>query len=486
VLHGKVLYRDVFNLKPPLTTGVHALALLVFGHSMTSIRLLDLLWTMATSLVLYAFVLRAFGSARTATLAGVLYPFQYYGFDFWCTAQTDGWLNLPLATAFLLALRTLRSGSPGTRRAWLAAGTCVGLAALLKYTVVVATPLIAMVVLIYGFGGRRERLTSVAWLATGVILVLALAGLALLAFGAMPAFIESQFGLVPSYARLNGPGGTLIGRFIGPLIGESCLRVVAMTGLAGVLAVAATLFLRPGVRPALVLVACWLAVALFSTISQGKFFLYHFLPLVAVTSVTVTAAWAAFPGDVGPRWSRLIVTALGLVLALTLAATSGYSDRFADLATVVLGRRSLREYWDSPAYDLGADFSLRDDLALSDYLTAHTGPQERVFIWGFEPMVYFVAQRQMVSRFPYTFPLVFHWRPDRFRTEMMAAHSAAPAQVFVVEHGDRQFWVMGHFKDSAQTLHEFEPLRDFVASRYRKELSVGRFDVYRLSRPSAP
>src|SRR5262245_50224639 len=42
-LHGKVIYRDVFCVKPPLTPAVHGLALLAFGRSMASIRILDLL-----------------------------------------------------------------------------------------------------------------------------------------------------------------------------------------------------------------------------------------------------------------------------------------------------------------------------------------------------------------------------------------------------------------------------------------------------------
>jgi len=131
VLDGKVLYRDIFNMKPPLTTGVHALALVLFGHSMTAIRLLDLLWTVATSLLVFAFARRAFGNPRAAALAGVLYSLQYYGCDFWTTAQTDGWLNLPLAVSFLLALRGWREGIC-RRGVWIGAGLGIGLAAAFK------------------------------------------------------------------------------------------------------------------------------------------------------------------------------------------------------------------------------------------------------------------------------------------------------------------------------------------------------------------
>ena len=49
-LDGQMPYRDVYVFKPPATVWVHALAQLLFGHSMVAVRILDLGWTVATAL----------------------------------------------------------------------------------------------------------------------------------------------------------------------------------------------------------------------------------------------------------------------------------------------------------------------------------------------------------------------------------------------------------------------------------------------------
>jgi len=91
VLHGAVPYKDIYNIKPPMTTVVHAAALLLFGHSMTSIRILDLILTILISLGIFAFTVKAFKQPWMALFAALLFPYQYFQVDFWNTAKpTDG------------------------------------------------------------------------------------------------------------------------------------------------------------------------------------------------------------------------------------------------------------------------------------------------------------------------------------------------------------------------------------------------------------
>jgi hypothetical protein len=477
VLHGKVLYREIFNLKPPLTTGVHALALLLFGHSMMAIRLLDLLWTAATGLMLFAFVRQAFGHLRVAALAGVLYALQYYACDFWTTAQTDGWLNLPLAMTFLLVLRGLRDDA-SPRRVWIGAGVGIGLAAAFKYTVVLACPLLAAMLALWGAGSLRRRLRAAGWLAVGTASIMASLGLGLAAAGAMPAFLESQFGLALAYTRLAAhPGNPVVG-FINPLVENSQFHPMLALGLFGGLGLLVMFFLRPEYRRVLGLIFAWALVASFSTLIQRKYFFYQYLPLFTVTSLLGSVVWIAVP--IQRRGLRNVCTVLAVSAAFLPLATSSLGERFSDLSAVISGQRTLREHWNSPLYHFNTDFSLRDDLALSDYLVAHTGARQPVFIWGFEPLVYFVSQRPLVSRFPYNYPIVFRWRPEHFRAELMAALSDRAPEIFVVQHGDHLPHVMIHEDDSYATFMALAEVREWVTSRYFLETKVGRFDVYRL------
>ena len=96
-LDGKVIYRDVFNVKPPMTHLIHQIALILGGHQMLSIRLLDLFWQMLTAILLFVLANRIFNQKLIGVISGCLYAASYYSLGFWDTAQTDGFITLPIA-----------------------------------------------------------------------------------------------------------------------------------------------------------------------------------------------------------------------------------------------------------------------------------------------------------------------------------------------------------------------------------------------------
>ena len=478
MLSGKVVYRDVFNIKPPLTTVVHALALLLFGHSMTAIRILDLMWTVATALAVFTFASRAFRSRWLGAAAGCLYPLFYFPLGYWHTAQTDGWLGLPVAGALAFFFVAYERQGRRARLLWLGSGLCCGLAILLKYTVG-TLPLLLVPILLVGHRARlRSAAVSAAWLLLGVLIPLFVCALTLLVSGAMPAFIESQFGLVPAYATVGNSAG-LQGRFDDFLLTSllaAGLRLPAVVLAAGTLAAVVPLLRRPDLRPGLLLSASWLLVAFGSTFSQGKFFVYHYLPLLPVSTLAGSLLVVALLARLG----RARVPA-GAVLAVLLFFVAGFPNRFDRLIGILRGRESVRDYWTSDLHNMGSDFSLRDDIELADYLRQTTLGTDRVFVWGYEPAVNFLAGRGTVTRFLYNFPMVADYDPQRFRTEFIRAYVLDPAEVFVVQHGDATPWATGSNKDSYAFLNEFPGLLRYLDSEYHPDTKVGRFDVLRLN-----
>jgi len=478
MLSGKVVYRDVFNVKPPLTTVVHALALLLFGHSMTAIRFLDLLWTVATALAVYAFASRAFRSRWVGAAAGCLYPLFYFPLGYWYTAQTDGWLNLPVAGALVFFVLAHDREVRRARLLWLGSGLCCGLAILLKYTVG-ALPLLLMLTLLIGHRPNlRDAAVSAAWLLLGVLIPLVSCALILLVSGATPAFIESQFGLVPAYATVGNNAGLMarFDDFLATFALSPELRLPALMLGAGALAAVVLYLRRPDWRLGLTLAASWLLVAFGSTFSQGKFFIYHYLPFLPVSAL----AGGLLAGTIVTRLGRPRLPA-AVALAALLFVVAGFPNRFDRLIRILGGRESVRSYWTSDLHNMANDFSLPDNIELADYLRQTTLPTDRVFIWGFEPAVYFLARRGTVSRFLYNFPMVANYDPQRFRVEFMRTFVRDPAEVFVIQHGDATPWATGTDKDSYAFLNEFPELLAFLEEKYHPDTKVGRFDVLQLN-----
>jgi hypothetical protein len=324
----------------------------------------------------------------------------------------------------------------------------------------------------------RDGVASAVWLLLGVLIPVALCAAGLVVSGAMPAFIESQFGLVPAYAKVGANVGfpAQFDRFLTTSTLGPELRLPALVLAAGAAAALVMFLRRPGRRLGVLLLASWLLVAFVSTFSQGKFFIYHYLPFLPVAAIA-----GGLAGD-------LLLTGLGrarlpaaVTLAVMLFTVAGFTGRGAALIRILSVRKTVRDYWTSDLHNMASDFSLHDDVGLADYLRASTLPADRVFIWGYEPAVYFLARRGTVTRFLYNFPMIAGYDPQRFRNEFMQSFVRDPSEVFVVEHHDATPWATGSNMDSYAFLNGFPALLNFLQSAYHPDTTVGRFDVLRLN-----
>jgi hypothetical protein len=491
-LNGEVIYRDVFNVKPPLTHLLHALAQSLFGHQMIAIRLLDLAWQSATAGLLAAIAWRLYRRPLAALLAGAVYALTYFAADFWHAAQTDGFINLFASLAVLLYL----AGLSGRRAiAWLASGLFIGLAALLKYPIGLLLPLLGIHLLLLerADGRLSDRLCAAGrpWLliAAGFALPLLAVVVQLASSGALPEFLAIQLGYIPRYnAGFQGSEGYL--SFSGRALAE------ALEG-GGVLGWFLAIFLaelllsglgRPWTRRQWI-VPLWGLAALAHLIVQAKYYPYHMWPLLAPQAL-MAAHLALNLTDIAGRLSRHARPAAARIaplVALGLCLLPGSPYRRPDLA------QAHREVWQVAAGEVALDdlyrrpqfgqlgwgvFASRANLEVADYLRAHTVSREPVFIWAFEPGIYYSAERRSVSRFIYNFPLMGRFAWPQYRDELLAELRATPPAKFLVAKGDAQPWLTGVESDSTAALANFPELAALLETGYRPAAEIGQFTIY--------
>jgi 4-amino-4-deoxy-L-arabinose transferase-like glycosyltransferase len=464
-------YRDVYVFKPPGTVWIHALAQLLLGRTMLGLRVFDIGWTVTTALVLAAVAERLFPRRRVALYAGLLFPFLYGAFDFWQSCQTDGWMNLPALGALWLALAAFEPGSrpSGQVMRVFAAGALLGVVACVKYTglAFLAPIAAALIAPPRAFAGR------LALLGAGVAATLAATGLWLWMGGAMPGFLDSQLGLVPTYVAKTGrAAGYLVGfgHFWQILATLRPLPPVLVCLVAGSVVVGLALWRGP-CRPALVAVALVLA-GVASCWAQNKYFRYHYLPVLPGAAVLGALALDALQRVRGGP-----LVALGLVLVGL--GTSEYWARWTTLAQLATGSLTRQELWKSKAFRINK-MSVADNVAAADWIARETSPGDRVFLWGYDPMVNFLAGRKTVSRFLYNYPFAVSWADSRYEAELLEALAAEPPKLFVVGSKDATPHVTRNNLDSKELLARFDGLQAFVDARYAPAATVGRFDIYRV------
>ena len=481
-LDGGALYRDVFVFKPPATAILHGLATAGFGRSMASIRLFDLGWAATTAVAGAVVVTGLYGRRLTGVLAGCFGAWLYYEQNYWTTAQTDGWMGLPTVLALWAVLRG-RSAAPGSIAAtawWASAGALIAVGLTFKYTAAaIALPVVLLLVQAVPALGPGRVLRAALGCGVAALLAVGAVGLWLWATGALPAFVDSQFNLVPGYVTNihRAPPPYWPFTVVMDLVTGRRLRMGALALVAGLPAL--VLAVRPGPArgPTHVLLA-WLAAGLLSCAAQGRYFGYHYLmavpPLAALAAVGFVTAIDAVSG----RSRVLAGVAVVAALAYTVA-TSQHVSQYQAAARIAFGERTLAHTWRTAGKYKTNDFSLKDDLRLADYLLRHTDPEDRVFLWGFEPLVNYVAGRKTESRFLYDYPFAVSWGNPDYERELLDALRARPPAVFVVSSKDATPGVTGNARDSRALFQEFEALRRFVEAGYTLEVQVARFDVYR-------
>jgi hypothetical protein len=492
VLHGMRMYRDIPMMQMPLTGVVHLLALVLFGHSMTAIRILDLFWTAGIAMLLYVFVRHMFRRNGLALLVGLFFPFLYYIFGWWESAQVDGFLNLPAAGAFALAAIALargerreegggRSRTGGERLLWFFAGLLVAVALFFKYSVILLLPAVFFgPLLVFGWRSPRTK-SALSWLLVGFAAGVAAFFLWVTATGSLPGLLEAQMRATLPYAGMERMKQTLPERVL------SLFRVFtrqsdrdylfgAILAALGLVPAVVTLLRRGAeadrqAKVAVWVTLAWLVAGLASVFVQNKFFFYHYLSVIPALAVfgAIALAWVLDPLWLllRKRWQRAVLIAVGVIAALVNTA---YYDRYLTLGRALFGGPSIRQTWMLRRYRSG-DFNLGEQLVLADYLTRSTRPDERVVNYGIDPWITFPAWRTPILR--YTSPFL---TPN---CTLTTAFRGNPPEVFLVKHGDRMPYVYGDSLDSYERLLNFGQLRDFILGDYELENRIGHFDILR-------
>lgn len=487
VLAGKMPYRDAWDFKPPGIFLVFALAQALFGKTMASVRLVEVLGLLGMVLAFRRLGRTLFGSATAGLLGGALAVLIHAQLEFWHTAQPESFGGM--VTVFALALATgpavARDGTSRRRvLAWAGVGALFGVAFLMKPPLG-GGALVCAAYLAIMETARSRRLTRAALpvLVAGVASLLPIALCALWFWwrGAMPALRWTLFEFTPGYTKLGWTGtprGFFIYAFHESLVGFSYLLPVAVA--------LAVLLPRVGAREreGMLVVLGLVSMQVAGIALQAKFFQYHYgatellLSFVAGLGLYKSWRWARRVPFVGVGIYAAAVVWLILSREALRHNPGTFWERSRDRMDFVLFRTTTREVLDAKLYHV-ADYDLDVDRRAGREVRRLTGPGDSIFVWGFEPSVYWFSGRRAGSRYLYSVPQRATWQRERARAELYADLLESRPSMLVVQHGDIFRFVTGDDLDSFAVIETFPELRGFIASQYRFVEAVDDLDLYR-------
>lgn len=488
VLEGKMPYRDLWDFKPPGIFLVHALAQGALGKSMLSVRLVEALGMVALALWLRQLAGQFFGLRRVGTVGAALACLILAQLEFWHSGQPEQYGGILTVGALVLAARP-ESRHPRWR--WLAIGALFGVAFLFK------PPLGGGALVVAAYLLRREQQRGVRglgllWppllLGLGSLAVLAACAAWFAARGAWAALAWTLFEFTPGYTRLGWGTASLQSQLY---YGAEQLfwSFSALLG-AGFLAAVVVRPVHAREREGLFLVLGVLSVQLTGVVLQAKFFPYHY------AASLILLGWLAGLGAY-KLWRRALLlgapglAAFGSALVLLASMRLPVRDLSPDFWVRSLQRTRFllrgapsaeREALDRELYRV-ADYSLDASRQVGRELGRRVPPESSVYVWGFEPLIYWESGRRPASRYIYDVPQRAQWQRERARRELLEDLSRDPPAAIVVQHGDSFSFVTGSSTDSAQALEDFPELEVLLEGSFERTLQLEDFDLYER-RPS--
>jgi len=130
-------------------------------------------------------------------------------------------------------------------------------------------------------------------------------------------------------------------------------------------------------------------------------------------------------------------------------------------------------------------FDFTESFDVATYLRERTRPDQPIQVWGYESLVYYLADRLASSRFQTTHPLVMRVpgggltpMQRRWRAEFMNDVATRPPVYVAVVRQDNWWWAPEE-RTSEELLNDFPEWKSVIERDYALERTIGRFLVYR-------
>lgn len=475
ILDGGQLYRDLWEIKPPLVFLIYAVPFAIAGEHMEAIRVLDLVNTAVAMAAVFLLGRRFFGE-RAGILGAAFYGFTYLTWNTPSLGEAEGFMAAPLALAFLLYRPEDGREDAGWRAA--AAGLLLGIVVALKATAllfVFGLPAAELLLRDRARWSREGALMRLALAAGGFLIVQAALALYLAGAGVLDDFLDIQRHYTAPYNRYRFAPEESHLRFLARTTWDWITFKSFLVVPAGV-AVYFALF-RPRHTPGVYLIALLSLLGVVGIWWQGKMFDYHWLmvvPLLALLAGYTVDQLLELFGTL-PRPRARIAAAL-LAAGILVLASNPILDTYDGYRVLVhyadgsMSRRQVEE-------DYLPLLSVNHELV--DYVKANGAPGDQLFIWGLWPVAYWWLDEPLVDRFVANHGLRATWSPDSWRRELIEDLEANPPRFFAVAYGDNQPWLVGTSQTSDQHLEQsFPELRAFLRESYVPVLDLNLFLLY--------
>lgn len=394
VVSDGIPYVDFVEKKPPAIYWAYATFIQLGASDLYGIHLFTAIWVVLGCGVVWAILKRHYKENGVAVFGAAL--FGAFSSNIYASTDCETLMNLPtLVAIYFMVLAEEQQSSVKSLMITILSGAAMAVAALFKHQAAVILPAMLIYVAITSIRTGKPGLGRAVALLVGFGLPLLSVVLSFMAVGHLREFIEWNITRNLMYAGEGSPFS--FERFIT----QFALYVVLNALPFWIIAISDTRDFLVGkgldrLKTMMVPLFWFVIVAVFL---GGRFYTHYFFQFVPVYALM--AAW--------PLWTLL-------------RGQSRYLKKFTAFLLIVPVVVFTSNNWARGYIKHNYPFQDEDALAIAEYLSNHSSPDETVYMWGHFSPVYYLSKRIPGSRFinsstivgdfdPYHITLDFDWSP---------------------------------------------------------------------------
>ena len=478
LLEGKIDYRFVFDLKPPGVHFVFAFAQLLLGESMFGMRIFDIIWQSVTGFILFLTAYKFTLSKLAGVYSAVFYVFLYFRMDYWHTLQADGFLNLPFA---LTVLFLISRGKEKYIINIFISGILFGITILFKYTLILFLPLLFAGLLLETEFQFRKRIKKIIFFSSGVLSAILLTLLFYFFSGAIQQFIDIQFVQTPLYAKIGyetESAGFITANIIRLFLGSVYSPLIWLSLILAVYLLSLKKFTYK-----YIILYSWMVSSLAGLIIQWKFFYYHFLVIIPSLAAGASIFIMKLFERIKVKLPRLAPITLAVFTAgYIVFGFKPYIKNYTDLWRYIRSDASIQQLYIEKGITADSAFMIGNTFKAIEYIKNNTCENDGIFVWGFDPLIYYLSGRHCVSRFIYNFPLYWKENNEEFQNEFLNELNKDKPILILISQRDPLYFISGYKEDSKLMLNKFPGFKSFLDTNYNYKTLINDFYFYELNR----
>lgn len=389
--NGNLLYRDIWDNKPPVLYLLYAL----FDGDQFSTRLLSLLFGIL-SIIVFFFLLKKLLALNETTkklplyIATALFAYLFAIPLFEGNiANAENFMILPILTAAFLLIRYFSKPTP---KALLYVGILLSFAFLIKIVAIFDLAAFVIFFLIESFGSRRKFITTgkdLALLAFGFFFPIVLTILFFAVQGGLSPFISAVFQQNIGYV---GYGNTFI-------IPQGLLYFKIALLLGGVILL---FYQKKHIQPGSLFIYLWILFSLFNAHFSQRPYTHYILVLLPSFCLFVGLLLSPLRTKFFHIGSaaisvRLIYTIV--LLAIVLLTWKNFDIYKKNLAYYENFFAYMMQKKDLTSYQTFFDADMPRAYEVAQFLKLHTKKHDTVFVWGNPAQVYKMSDTQPPGKY---------------------------------------------------------------------------------------